>query len=724
MTDFGAELRRRRLAAQLSLDSFRVRVNYSKGYLSKIENGKVVPPREMAQLCDDALAAGGELVALVDDQPSAGPHGLPAPPRHFVGRDRELGTLSSLLLSTGDLRVGVVHGLAGAGKTALVLTAAALAEYDFPDGALFFDLRGHTPGATPLTPGAVAHSALTLLGVPAERIPPTEDGRTNLLRARTRGHRVLLVFDNVADAAQVRPLVPAEDTCRVLITSRARLSGLDDAWQLSTGMLEPDDAVALFRAVAGDRGPDQDSAGEIVRLCGLLPLAVRIAAARFADGGWSAARFRDRLVDERTRLAALDDGERAVAAAFAVSYAGLPADQRRLFGLLARHPGPVLTAESVEAMAAQPPGESDRLLARLHEANLLTLGEHGHGMHDLVRLFAVRHALPEVPAAVRDAAVERLVEHAVAQVAAADRLVEPGRFRPVEGTDEHAPPTKAAAVAWLRALWPTLVRVVDLAGDHGVHRGCWQLAYLLRGFFFRDKLYDPWVATHERGLAAARALGDHSATGMLLNNLGMAHVNAGAVNAALHCHDAAHAAFTAAGDQRGATDALSSLAWARLYGGEPAAALRDLTTVLAEYEHTGRERNAVITHRGIALALTALGRFEEAAKSAQHAFELAERALDDALADDVIMAVTCLAWVHYNAGEIELAAGRYAESANLADLASNTGEWARALTGQGNCAARSGNLAAARAYWGAAAGLGVVLHPAIWGESRARAALG
>ncbi|TVT09846.1 helix-turn-helix domain-containing protein, partial [Amycolatopsis bartoniae] len=559
--ELGPELRRRREAAGLSLTDLERLVHFTKGYLSKVETGRMPVKRGVAEAYDKALKANGELAALVPEETprrsGAGLAGLPRETRHFVGREAELAALSAALTGSDDVRVCVVHGLAGAGKTALALAAARAAERGFPDGALFLDLRGHTPDVPAQAPAEALGQLLLLLGVLGEQVPPGLDARANLLRDRTRGRRMLLVLDNALSAAQVAPLLPAEPGCRVLVTSRGRLSALDDAWHQPVGVLSPADAVALFRAVSGTA----EGAAEIVELCGFLPLAIRIAGARVAGGG---VRLRERLIDERTRLAALDDGERSVAAAFAVSYEALPQEQRRLLGLLALHPPAPADLASVEALA----GPADELLDRLHDANLVTLADGLVELHDLVRAFAIRHALPASEE--RKAAVGRLTEHLTGLLLAADELAEPHRYRPPVDCPRPAVPFDdgEGALAWLGARWPALAGAVELAGEYGLHRLCWQLAYVLRGFFFREKLFEPWLRTHRCALAAAEASGDGAAAGMVLNSLGMAYVERGELAEAFDCHRRARERCLAAGDARGAVDALSSLAWVRLYQGE------------------------------------------------------------------------------------------------------------------------------------------------------------
>jgi tetratricopeptide (TPR) repeat protein/transcriptional regulator with XRE-family HTH domain len=714
--NFGAELRRRRESAGLSLTDFAALTHFTKGYLSKIENGRVRANRGLAEICDRALGAGGELLALVPERPprrtAGGLAGLPDAPRHFVGRAAELDGLVAALGSADGPRTHVIHGLAGTGKTALALAAAQQAEDGFPDGQLFFDLHGHTAGVTELTGSDCLDRLLRVLEVPGDRIPPDLDGRANLFRDRLRGRRLLLVLDNVRNAQQVLPVLPAEPRCRVLVTSRHRLPALDDAAHLPIGILPEAAAVALFRAVSGaDLSPV--AVAEIVARCGWLPLAVRIVAARLRHGGWTAAELLDRLSDETTRLPTMDDGERSMAAAFQLSFEHLPDDQRRLFGLLAVHPGLDAEVTAVAALAGLTAAGTDLLLDRLHEAHLVTRQPGGRVvLHDLVRTFAVTYALPLLAAGDRQAAGRRLVEHTVARVAAADTLLEPYRYRPRVDLPATIAgfPDAAAALEWLRAQWPTVVAIAAQAEPER----CWQLAYLLRGFFFREKLSEPWVASSTTGLAAARATGNTAAVALILNNLGMAYLDRGDLDAAADCHAQAADAFTAAGNPYGATDALSSLAWVRYYQGDAEQALRDLAVSLEAYRRSHRTRNEAIALRGMALAAAALGLFGDAAGYAERARERAQTPLD------LLMAVNCAGWVAYRAGRFAAAAHEYAAAVGLAGREGSPYELARALTGLGNLAAARGDQGAAGEHWRAADEQQVRLDPVLLGEARVR----
>jgi tetratricopeptide (TPR) repeat protein len=675
--------------------------NYSKGHLSKVENGRTTPHPAVLAAYDRVLDAGGELVGLAETDVEQ-LMGLPECTPHFVGRTPELAELTAALTGIDRTRTCVVSGLAGAGKTTLAVAAAHQVRAYYPDGCLFFDPHSYSPGLPRLEPADAAHHLLRSLGVPGDRIPTDTNGRLNVLRSTLSGRCLLLVLDNVRDAGQVRQLLPAERGCGVIITSRSQLPALDDARHVTVGVLDRKDAVALFSSISSVVA-DED-AEAIVRYCGLLPLAIRIAAARLACGGWTTDRLRARLARDSSRLTALDDGERSIAAAFKVSYDMLSTDQRMLFGLLALHPGPIMTAAALEALADVDIDEIDETLDRLHDAHLVTRTAEGDvKVHDLVLAFAVRFALPEIEPEERQAAVHRLIDHALATLVAADELVEPQRFRPaVDCAPLRRPPFAAAddALAWLKSQWQTLVGVVELATDD---RPCWQLAYVLRGFFFREKLIEPWIDTHIRTLVHVESSGDRVAAGMILNNLGMAHIESGDLNRAADCHRRARECFAEVGDERGEIDALSSLAWVRLHQDEPADALRDLTTVLAVYRRQHRDRNTMIALRGTAFALAALGRHDDAQASATEAGALARLLVDTA------MCLNCLGWIAHQAGRFDDARRHYEEAAAMAEQASSSYECVRALTGLGNTAAQGGDQQAADEWWAAADEAGAAL---------------
>jgi hypothetical protein len=314
--------------------------------------------------------------------------------------------------------VFAVDGMAGIGKTALVVLAAQhlTAARRYPDGTLFLDLHGYS-GRTPTDPADALETLLRGLGVPGPQIPSDFDARVGLYRSVLAQRRVLIVLDNVREEEQVRPLLPPGGRSLVLITSRRRLSGLDEADHLNLDILPAHEAGSLFRTLAGPaRDPGDQIVEEIVRLCGHLPLAVRIAAARLRtdrSGTVTGPKLLAQLRAEQhtDRLAALTEGDRSVAAAFAISYQYLPAEQQRAFVSLGLHPGPDYELYATAALLDVSPAYAGRLLHGLEQVNLLDQPTPGrYRFHNLIRAYATTLAEAR-PEADRRAALGRLSHH-------------------------------------------------------------------------------------------------------------------------------------------------------------------------------------------------------------------------------------------------------------------------------------------------------------------------
>ncbi|SFR05857.1 Tetratricopeptide repeat-containing protein [Lentzea waywayandensis] len=734
---FGGELRRLRLLAGLSQSRFAVLIHYSKGYLSKVETGSAEVNREFAKACDDALEANGALLELAGDRPrkrsvgqlAATMSGLPPSTPHFVGRSAELARITAFLSAEQGAVACALTGLAGAGKTALALRAAWAVADSFPDGCAYLDLAGHAPEAQAMSARDAFHPLLRMLGVPAEQIPSHPDARANLYRSVLRGKRCLFVLDNVGSARQVAPLLPSEPRCRVIITSRNRLNALDDAVHVTVDVLPAETAVSLFRAIARERAesaPDEVVA-RVVDRCGRLPLAVRIAAARFHGSPmWTLEEFDERLVGEASRLSALNDGERSVAAAFSLSCQALTAAQLRLFALLALHPGRDVEVRSAAALADLGLVETQRLLDDLGDVHLVSpLGTNHVTVHDLVRAFAGDRLLPGIGPAEQAAALRRLLDHSLVLTESSDEFLAPHRHRLAlsVGTLPEVSvkfTERATATAWIDAEWPNLVALCRTAAARGLHDQCWQLAFLLRDFFFLTKLWDVWIDLHLLAADAARVAGDGKALAITLNNLGMAHADRGELAVAIGYYEEALEQFRELEDPRGVTDALSNIAWAALYQGDPGRTMRDLSEARASYLRMNSPRNAAIAFRGMALAEVELGSCDDAVRHAEES-EAEFAALGLEL--DVVMSANCTAWAHFRAGRLDDAAEQYARAVELARNCGSQYEMARATTGLGNVDAAKGHLGAAATHWAAADQLHGGLNDVMVGETRARKAL-
>lgn len=429
------------------------------------------------------------------DRPGPAPCTLPYDLPDFAGRGADLDRLLDPA-RTGAVVISAIDGMAGIGKTALAVHAAHRLAGRYPDGQLFCDLHAHTAGAAPLTPEAALERLLRMLGVPPDAIPEDLDGRAARWRAELAGRRLLVVLDNAAGAAQVRPLLPGSPRSLVLVTSRRRLGVLEGATVLSLDVLPPAEALSLFAAVSG-RVPDA-AAGDVVELCGRLPLAIRIAATRLAHRPeWTVAELAARLRGPGDRLGELTLGDRGVGPAFALSYGQLAPAERRMFRLLGLHPGTDFDAWSAAALAGTTPDRARALLEALVDAHLLRpYGAGRYTFHDLLRSYA-RGVAP------RAGAGRRLPGYFLAAAARATDLISPARFAPVVAEPpRHLPPLSDVdgALAWLAAEHHTLVAVA-LAGDD------WQPAAVLRAYFEHRGHFADWRATSEHALATAGPAG-------------------------------------------------------------------------------------------------------------------------------------------------------------------------------------------------------------------------
>ncbi|MER7771418.1 BTAD domain-containing putative transcriptional regulator [Kitasatospora sp. NPDC096140] len=403
------------------------------------------------------LPAGAASEAATDAWQA--PNQLPCDLPDFTGRDDEVETLADQLSAAGGRAVVVsaLDGMGGVGKTTLAVHVARQIRARFPDGQLFADLRGED--RTPPDPGKVLAGFLRVLGVDPADVPPDTGERSALYRSALAGRRVLVVLDNAADSAHVEPLLPGSAGCAVLITSRHRLAGLAGAHQLRLDTLPPERALELLTRIVGAErvAAEPAAAEEVVRACGLLPLAVRIAASRLAtDPALTLAALAEGLRHEH-RLAQLSDGERTLEATFALSYRRLAPELARAFRLLSLPDAPDLPLPCAAALLGRDEDEADRLLEELVDLNLLHSPRFGrYGFHDLVRAYARGRLAAEESAAERTAATDRLLDFCLATARNADlaaRKAEPAELS-LLGAPVAVPGRPIAdgpeAVQWMR----------------------------------------------------------------------------------------------------------------------------------------------------------------------------------------------------------------------------------------------------------------------------------
>jgi DNA-binding SARP family transcriptional activator/tetratricopeptide (TPR) repeat protein len=452
------------------------------------------------------------------------PRQLPPPPTMFVGRDRELAGLDSM---GGPI---VISGMAGVGKTALALHWARQAEHRFDDGQMYVNLHGW--GATPpLTPGDALTHLLNGLGVSPHEVPADEQLASAQFRTHTAGRRLLLVLDNARSAEQVRPLLlGGRDGC-VIVTSRERLTGLvirDGAVELNLDVLSPEHATTLINTLLCD---DQPEAAELARACGLLPLALRIAAASLVSGRLPIGSLIERLRSGR-RLHVLqirNDPHTAVETAFLHSYEALSSGQRRLFRLLGVLPVTQISGELAAAVAHGNAEETDveEDLASLVNAHLvMRIAQDRYALHDLMRDFARRQGEIDEPPAERIAAVRRGYDWYLHRAQSAAHTLYP-QLVGLGHVDESCFAMAKSAIAWLGAEHDQLVEVVTAAAGSGEPSMAWLIADALRGHFMASRSLATWLKVNGIVLTAARAEGNIRAQASMHLGISLAHASYG-----------------------------------------------------------------------------------------------------------------------------------------------------------------------------------------------------
>ncbi|WP_235485483.1 ATP-binding protein [Streptomyces roseoverticillatus] len=563
------------------------------------------------------LAAATAVPAPADG--AARPRMLPPLTSAFTDRDDVLAAVTGLL-DEGDggseggassrmaAPMALLVGSAGVGKTAAAVHCARALAARFPDGELYADLRG-SAAATAVTPSEVLVRFLHHLGVPADRVPADEQGQADLYRERTAGRRMVVLLDNAHSASQLGPLLTASPGSLVLVTSRHRLPELvrdHGARIVRVGPLSDADSFLLLTRIAGpERVAAQRTHAEAVAArCGGIPLALcetgarvqvreqlsweslerefaaAVAGLRGSGQGQApgmpddADGLDDAAIPAIPVTYGVDDSpvEPALLATD-LSYRDLAPDAARLYRLLALCPWPDIPVGAAAAVADTGEAEARRLLETLAAAHLLEeTGEERYRFHDLVRLHAERRAHEEDGRGATALAVRRTVTWYLRLAARADALVVPGRwhlgpaYARTQGGDGPAGRTAEAARAALTVLRrerANLAEAVRAAEEYGFDEEAWQLCEAMWGLHLRLGFHDQWVATHLRGVEAARrcaaGIGDPRAEGRMRTQLAFGYMGLGRYAEAEAQLTSAAAADERAGHHRGRATATESL---------------------------------------------------------------------------------------------------------------------------------------------------------------------
>src|SRR5215467_10711776 len=414
---FAALLRQLRTGARLTQEELAEAAGVSPRSVSDLERGiNRTARKDTALLLADALSLTGQVRVLfvaaargrapaadvlAAGGGSAGRGGsaavatrtLPRDVGSFTGREAELSRLLSALSGAagngGPAGIYAIDGMAGVGKTTLAVHVAHRLAGSFPDGQFFVPLHAHAAGQQPVDPADALASLLLTAGGGMQHIPPDLEARAGRWRDQVAGKKILLLLDDAAGHEQVRPLLPGAAGSLVLVTSRRRLTALEDAAVISLDTLPPGEAAALLARLAArpDLRAGDAAVAEITRLCGYLPLAIGMLASQLRHHpAWTASQLATDLAEARDRLELMQAENLSVGAAFDLSYADLTGGQQRLFRRLGLIPGPGFDAYAAAALDGTSLGTARRDLGELYDQHLLT--EHAPGryrLHDLLR---------------------------------------------------------------------------------------------------------------------------------------------------------------------------------------------------------------------------------------------------------------------------------------------------------------------------------------------------
>ena len=511
------------------------------------------------------------------------PRQLPAVTSAFAGRDGEIAQLDAVR----DTPVVAIDGAAGMGKTALAIRWSWRVVARFPDGQLFVNLRGYSPGP-PLHPLSALTQFLRSLGVPPDQLPLDVDEAAALYRSVLADRRVLVVLDDARGPEQVRPLLPGNPDCGVVITSRNRLGGLvarEGAWRLTLDVLGTDTAVVLLGKLLGPQRVSLEpaAAGELVDLCAYLPLALRIAAANLAN--YPQRRIADYVKQLRVgnRLDALQvdgDQETAVRAAFELSYASLKPEAQLLFRRIGLLPGPDVTVESISALVDDPAQLEVLAAAHLVEA----VGEGRYKCHDLLKLFAAELARDDPD---RSDALDRLAAYYLGTTESAAAVLYPQILRlPGRAGYRERFAAHAEALAWLDGERANLVALVAHAAAEGPHSLAWQLSDALRGYFWLRRHAGDWLNVGR--LAFAAAAGDPLAQASAQLSIADVHWSVGRHGEAITAYATALELARSADWIDGQASILGNLASVNVERGELDLARQHYSMALSMHQDKGR----------------------------------------------------------------------------------------------------------------------------------------
>jgi tetratricopeptide (TPR) repeat protein len=634
----------------------------------------------------------------------------------FAGRVGELARLTALLdrqAETGStVVISAIGGAGGVGKTWLALRWAYEHLDRFPDGQLWVNLRGFDPSGEPMSAEVAIQTLLNGLGVTPAQVPDQLAAQIGLYRSLVADKRMLILFDNAANATQVIPLLPGGPACTVLVTSRDRLTGLvsaHGAHPLSLDVLSGQEARALLanRLGAQRLAEEPDAVAELLERCAGLPLALSIVAGyALSYPEFRLSVLAGQLRDETTRLAGFDeDPVTGVRAVLSWSYRALTAEHAEALGLLGLAPGPDIGVPAAASLLGRGVEETIMLLRGLERVSLITqYCQSRYRIHDLIRLYAAERAARDLAEDLTRQALTRLLDFAVHAALLADQTISPTRqLIDLGQLDARAQPQsfgdKQAAADWFDVEHAGLLAMQRLAVRRGWHARVWQLAWLLTTFQRWRGYLSESVACCRAALAAALALDDPAAQALAHRILGAALSRSGDNAEALDHHLLALAAAERTGDLVAQAHTHHTIAHTWELLGDNDKALVHATEALRRYQTIGERNWEAQALNAVGWYCAQLDRYDQAHASCTAALELFRR---DSMREGEAATLDSLGYLARRTGAHTEALAYYQQALDLRHDLGNAVAEADTLDHLGETWLALGDRERARTSWAAA----------------------
>ncbi len=546
---------------------------------------------------------------------------LPMVPSRLVNRHQELSKLDQIEIaarSTSKASIVVLSGMHGVGKSALG------AHWLVNSKARFFthlvgDLSSRATGG-PVDPSAILIQFLDDLGVPEAAIPSSFAAQQTLFHRLTSTLRLAVLLDGVDYPAQATPLIPRGEGSMVLITSNNRLEELlyDGATPIAVEPLTIGTSRQLLLDIVGpDRlDTDAEAASRIIEICDGLPIALRVCGARLAS--------RDRLlplsefvrsIEEATdRLAALSgSGNYAINAVFDVAYDTLAEDARLVYRRMGLHPAGDITIASMAALCDLPTAATEAALRQLDDAHLVQRTHpETYRVHDLIRIHARNRNGSDDTLQLSVDATRRLVEWVCAAVSTADRAVFADRLRlneslPSSPTELPNPADSRSAAEWFKANLQVVVGALRDSVALGLDDTTWKLAEACWPFCYNHKLYDLWFEAYEAGAQAGERLANKDVVARMNSALARAYADQGDHQQAARRMAAALSAVESSSHQILPASVAEFHALICVERGDTSEALREFRRARELYRRADRARGIAIQDYHIGKCLVQLG---------------------------------------------------------------------------------------------------------------------